>query len=108
MTPSDVASLSDALLVVKGAARPSTPKRKVRRGRLEDDVRVRVALRLDEPRHHRLRLAAAHMRKSAQAVLLTALDHYLERIVPNALDEPCACLEHAGRSRNNVTPLRTP
>ncbi|HUK60266.1 MAG TPA: hypothetical protein VLV50_13630 [Stellaceae bacterium] len=107
MNPSDVASLSDALLVVKGSAGPSTPKRKTRRGPLEDS-RVRVALRIDEPRHHRLRLAAAHMHKSAQSVLLAALDHYLDRIVPNALDEPCACLDQRGKPRSNVTPLRTP
>ncbi len=107
MSPSEVASLSDALLVVKGAARPSATKRKVRRGSF-DDGRVRVALRLDEPRHHRLRLAAAHLHKSAAAVLLAALDHYLDRIVPNALEESCACLEQGAKSRNNVTPLRSP
>ena len=108
MSPSDSDSLSEMLLVVKGAAQPScAPKRQLRRGRM-DDNRVRVALRLDEPRHRRLRLAAAHMRKSAQGVLLAALDHFLERIVANAIDEPCPCLDHGGERNRNVTPFRTP
>ena len=108
MSPPDFASLSDTLLVVKGAAAPScAPTRKLRRGRPADG-RVRVALRLDEPRHRRLRLAAAHMHKSAQALLLAALDHYLERIVANALDEPCACLERASFGDPDVSPLQAP
>jgi hypothetical protein len=93
MSSPDFASLSETLLVIKGGAAPScVPQR--RRGRAGDG-RVRVAFRLDEPRHRRLRLAAAHLRKSAQAVIQAAIDHYLERIVANSLREPCPCLERA-------------
>jgi len=108
MSSPDFAALSDKLLVVKGAAAPSCgPVRKLRRGRL-DDGRVRVALRLDEPRHRRLRLAAAHMHKSVQAVMIAALDHYLQRIVANALDEPCPCLEHGSFAAPDISPLQAP
>jgi hypothetical protein len=106
MNATTCASLSDALLVAKGTAAPScAPNHKQRRGRL-DDIRVRVALRLDEPRHRRLRLAAAHMHKSAQAVMLAALDHYLERIVANALAEPCPCLQQARLGHPDHSPLQ--
>jgi hypothetical protein len=91
------ASLGEALLVVKGAAAPSrgvSPR--VRRAGREEDGRARVTMRLEEARHRRLRLAAAHLHKSAQAVLLAALDHYLERILPGVLHEPCPCLDRRG------------
>jgi hypothetical protein len=98
VSPPDFASLSETLLVVKGGAAPScVPTRQLRRGSAGDG-RVRVALRLDEPRHRRLRLAAAQLRKSAQGVIQAAIDHYLERIVANSLAEPCPCLERAQSS----------
>ncbi|HXQ51797.1 MAG TPA: hypothetical protein VN802_11935 [Stellaceae bacterium] len=109
MSGFDPASLTDALLVVKGAAAPSrpAPQRSARRGR--DEGRVRVAMRLEEPRHRRLRLAAAHMQQSLQAVILAALDHYLDRIVPNLLDRRCDCLVRQGASDTVVAaPFRTP
>jgi hypothetical protein len=93
MRLSGSAALTDALLVAKGNATPSRvlPLRAQRRV-ANDDTRLRVALRLDAPRHQRLRIAAAHFRKSAQAVMMEALDHYLDRIVPSTLDGACACL----------------
>ena len=90
MRVADVASLTDALLVAKGAAAPS--RWAPQRGSARSDGRLRVSLRLDEPRHRRLRLAAAHFRKNVQAVMLAALDHYLDRIVPSVLEERCTCL----------------
>jgi len=107
MSTTDFASLSDSLLVVKGAAAPSCAPKRLRRGRV-DDNRVRVALRLDDMRHRGLRLAAAHMRKSVQAVMLAALDHYLERIVPNTLGEPCPCLDRGGYGDPERSPLQAP
>lgn len=100
-----VASLTGTLLVVKGAAAPSRPVAPPpRRHPQRNDGRVRVPLRIDEARHRRLRLAAAHFHKSAQAVMLAALDNYLDRIVPNALDEHCQCIcGHKGDDK--VVPL---
>lgn len=92
MRLSGVASLTDALLVAKGAAAPSRPALQPMRRFARSDARLRVALRLDEARHRRLRLAAAHLHKSVQAVMVAALDHYLDRIVPCVLDERCDCL----------------
>jgi hypothetical protein len=109
MSAFDPAALTDALLVVKGAAAPSrpTPQRAVRRTR--DDARVRVAIRLEEPHHRRLRLAAAHLHKSVQAVLLLALDHYLDRIVPNVIDQRCQCLgRRAAQDTVVPVPFRSP
>jgi hypothetical protein len=40
-------------------------------------VGVRLSLRLDAARHRRLRLAAVHRRRSAQAMLVEALDAYI-------------------------------
>ena len=84
------ASLSTALLVVKGAASPSRATTlRPHRTRNRGAQGIRVALRVDEARHRRLRLASAHFHKSAQSVMLAALDHYLDRIVPSVLDERC-------------------
>ena len=94
----EAASLTDALLAAKGSAAPSRNGTShpalagVRRIRREDG-RSRVPLRLDEMRHRRLRLAGAHLHLSAQALLLAALDHYLDRVVPGKLAEGCPCLE---------------
>jgi len=91
MSLADAASLSDGLLVVKGAATPPRP----RRPRPPDD-RPRVAFRLDEDRRKRLKLASVHLRKTTQAMLLAALDHYFERVVPNLVSEGCTCLGISG------------
>jgi hypothetical protein len=108
MRPPGAAALTDALLVVKGQAAPSRPvplypQRQRRAGR--EDARLRVPLRLDEARHRKLRIAAAHFRKSAQAVMMAALDHYLDRIVPSVLDERCECLCGHGGCNDTVVPL---
>jgi hypothetical protein len=87
-----VASLTDALLVPKGQAAPSRPVPPPKREAARDDTRPRVQLRLDQARHRRLRIAAAHFRQSLQAVMMTALDHYLDRIVPSVIDARCECL----------------
>ncbi len=109
MRLSGVAALTDALLVAKGNAAPSRPLPLVQKRRAaRDDTRLRVALRLDDARHRRLRLAAAHFHKSAQAVMMDALDHYLDRIVPNALDGPCASLCGNGHARDNTVVTLVP
>lgn len=54
--------------------------------------RARVTLRLDEARHLRLKLAAAHLQKSLQEILTTALDRYLDQVAPEILRSNCVCL----------------
>ncbi len=78
----DAASLTDALLVVKGTAAPGASQPQRSRRIRTTDGRASVALRLDEGRRRRLKIAAAYLRKSTQAMLLAALDHYFERVVP--------------------------
>jgi hypothetical protein len=95
----EAASLTESLLVAKGAAAPSwttgaypTSERAPRRTK-QPDLRPRVTLRLDEEQHRRVRIAAVHLRKRAQLVMVAALDHYLEHVVPTLLVETCRCLE---------------
>lgn len=54
-------------------------------------VRAKLSVRLDPDRHLRLKLAAAHLRRSSQAIMLDALDAYLSTVTP-ALDLACPCL----------------
>lgn len=48
--------------------------------------RVRVSLRLDMDRHLRLKLIAAHSRRTLQSVLVEALDDYFDRCTPDVVD----------------------
>jgi len=48
--------------------------------------RVRVSLRLDMDRHLRLKLIAAHSRRTLQSVLIDALDDYFDRCTPDVVD----------------------
>ncbi len=57
-----------------------------------------VALPLDAARHRRLRLAAAHLDQTENAVIVAALDHYFDRVVSPLLDGRCACLEEGRTS----------
>ncbi|HXZ00961.1 MAG TPA: hypothetical protein VEI03_13245 [Stellaceae bacterium] len=54
---------------------------------------VRVSLRMSTERHLRLRLAAAHLGRSNHALMLAAVDHYIDHILPPLLAGHCACLE---------------
>jgi hypothetical protein len=60
-----------------------------------DGKLAKVSLRLDPARHLKLRLAAAHQRRSGQQILLAALDAYVEAIVPAVMDGDCACLKRS-------------
>lgn len=57
---------------VRGSARAVRPK-------LDDLGRIKMSLRLDEKRHLMLKLAAAHLRVSAQELLVSALDDCLKK-----------------------------
>jgi len=54
---------------------------------------AKLSVRLDEDRHRRLRLAALHLGRSGQQILIEALDAYLKRSVPTILGGQCACLQ---------------
>lgn len=53
----------------------------------------RITLRIDETQRLRLRLAAAHLGKSRQVILIEALDHYFKRVMPAFLHDPCPCIQ---------------
>ena len=106
------ATLTAALLAHKGAAAPSGAVSALLNGpsltapRAEPEVRVardakpkpasrdriKLSLRLDRNAHLRLKLAAAHLRLSSQAILATALDEFLSRAAPEIMGGDCACL----------------
>ena len=111
MSKIKVAALTGALLAPKGHATPAgivAPwPGKVRRPATRtlriagathtpcshgDSGRVKLSLRLGAERHLRLRLAAAHLRKSLQDVLTHALDAYLDRVAPVVARGHCDCL----------------
>ena len=54
--------------------------------------RARVSVRLDRERHLKLKLTAAHLRRTLQDVITDALDRYLEQLGPEVLRTDCACL----------------
>jgi hypothetical protein len=123
MSRSDSAALTADLLVTKGHAgpshlaprlgdrialgslyggAPSRPARPFHTVPLKADQAGRILFRLDEARRHRLRLAAAHLGKSSQAILLAALDHYLTRVMPTLLTERCPCIEGAEQAGSDA------
>jgi hypothetical protein len=53
---------------------------------------AKLSLRLDADRNRRLRLAAVHLGRSGQQILVEALDAYLERSAEALLGGQCACL----------------
>ncbi len=61
-------------------------------GPVKANARAKLSLRLDPERHLRLKLAAAHLRRSSQTIMLEALDAYLARIAPVIGDGECACM----------------
>ncbi|MFQ5346553.1 MAG: hypothetical protein ACE5ED_01755 [Rhodothalassiaceae bacterium] len=59
--------------------------------------RIAMTLRLDAERHLRLKLLAAHERKSCQVLLLEALDALVDRHLAETGD--CSCL-HDGKGKS--------
>jgi hypothetical protein len=53
----------------------------------------RITLRVDDKQRLQLRLASAHLGKTRQIILIDALDHYLRRVVPSFLHDPCPCIQ---------------
>jgi len=58
-----------------------------------DTAFATLTLRVDETQRLRLRLAAAHLGKSRQVILIEALDHYFKRVLPAFLHDPCPCIQ---------------
>ncbi len=58
-------------------------------------ARAKLSVRLDKGRHLRLKLAAAHLGRSSQTIMLEALDAYLTKAAP-AIGGHCACLNDDG------------
>jgi hypothetical protein len=79
------------------APAPAAKPRTARRPR-KKDPRARISLRLDDERHLKLKLTAAHLHKKLQEIVIAALDGYLEQIGPAVMNGNCACLDggHCG------------
>ncbi len=102
------ATLTGSLLVAKGDAAPSgsrpadrpsatvqsLPRSATRRpAARRDDGFTHLSLRINSVRHLRLRLAAAHLGRSGNSLVVAALDHYLDHVLPTLLEGKCPCLE---------------
>lgn len=74
------------------APAPAARPRAARRPR-KQDPRARISLRLDDERHLKLKLTAAHLHKKLQEIVIAALDGYLEQIGPAVMNGNCACLD---------------
>ena len=57
---------------------------------------TRLTVRVDDTQRLRLRLAAAHLGKSRQVILIEALEHYFRRVLPAFLHDPCPCIQGEG------------
>ena len=71
---------------------------------LPDRARIKLSLRLTEDEHLRLKLAAAHLRESAQTILMAALDDYLARKAPEIRAGECVCLMSAVDGHRSAMP----
>ena len=56
-----------------------------------DQQMVKIALRLSEAQHFRMRVAAAQLQVTRQSLMSAALDHYLATVCAASLPE-CKCL----------------
>lgn len=57
--------------------------------------RVKLSFRLDQDRHLRLKLAAAHTDRHIQDILTAALDRYLTDLAPAVKSGGCTCYPKA-------------
>ncbi len=109
MNMAPAAALTGALLVAKGHASPSSftppPRATVRPlvtpatqpnrrpAAKRTDGKTRVQLRVNSVRHLRLRIAAAQLDVSGNALMTAALDHYVDHVLPTLIEHRCQCLE---------------
>jgi len=62
-----------------------------------DGPSVKIALRLSEGQHFRMRVAAAQLQVTRQALMSAALDHYLKTVCAAGVPQ-CRCLSGAAKS----------
>jgi hypothetical protein len=119
-----IASLTSTLLVVKGPpASPATSLganiqflHKAPRQRIANHEPItRVSLRMSTARHARLKLAASRLGCSNHTLLLDAVDHYIDNMLPGLMADPnpaaaqirapgetCAVLEFTRAQQDHV------
>ncbi|MGV8998583.1 MAG: hypothetical protein ACOH12_16705 [Parvibaculaceae bacterium] len=61
------------------------------------EASVKIALRLTEGQHFRMRVAAAQLQVTRQALVSAALDHYLKTVCAAGVPQ-CRCLSGAAQS----------
>jgi len=84
---------SVAVVPVTPAKMPARIRRRAKPAEgSKDGARFKYTLRLDPDRHLRVRLVAAHLERSMQDIMTTALDTYLERAATQVQGGNCACL----------------
>jgi hypothetical protein len=81
------ASAAKAKVTERSSAKDAMPPKQRQRARL--------SVRLDQARLLRLKLAAAHLQRSSQTIMLEALDAYLTQVTPSICGD-CACLSDNG------------
>ena len=103
------AALTSSLLADKGKASPTIspamPGTRAVGGLVASSPaagRAKLTMRLDRERHFRLKLVAAHLKRSSQEVLTQALDAYLDQLAPAMMNGGCACLEAAGFGQSHA------
>jgi hypothetical protein len=72
-------------------SRPSRPTTSLAPA-ARDAGHTRVSLRVNSARHLRLRVAAAHLGLTANGLMVAAIDHYLDEVLPKQMASHCACL----------------
>jgi len=60
--------------------------------------RIKLSFRLDQDRHLRLKLAAAHTDRHIQDILTAALDRYLTDLAPAVKSGGCTCYPKVSHS----------
>jgi hypothetical protein len=83
-------SSSEGAPLAPGAAVAAGPRR---RRPSAPDPRTRISLRLDDERHLKLKLTAAHLHKKLQDIVIAALDGYLDQVGPAVMSGHCVCLD---------------
>lgn len=86
---------------IEPVARPAPRYAGTRRGS-NPPGDVKLSFHVDAERHRRLKLAMAHLRRTGQELVLAAVDHYLEHVVPNLVGQGCQCLAPGGAAKKEI------
>jgi len=88
--------------VAEAAIKRLPPRPAPKRG---NDGLTRVSLRINSARHLRLRLAAAHLGLSNHGMMVAAIDHYLDNVLPMLMSGRCACVDEGRAPAGNCAAL---